>query len=474
MTSRREFLALMAAAVLPPVPRLAPLQRTGPSQNIIVLGGGLAGLCAAYELQNLGHRATVLEAQTRPGGRVRTLRDFAPGLYTEAGAESIPGVHDLTQHYARTFGLTLLPNSVPGARSLYQVRGQRIVPGDTATWPYELTDEERKLGLAGLFKKYIEEAADQATTAGFADRPVRAMAPWDRETPGAWLRSRGASPAAVELMTLGFGADFGSAASFLLHRLNSRGSTASYRIEGGNDRLPAEFARRVAIRYGAAVAAVKQDDRGVEVVVRSGGAVEALRGDRAICALPCPVIGRIFDEARLSDVKQRAIREQHYSRTVKVFLQSRTRFWLKDGWSGHVTTDLPIERLTPDPGADPGSRGALAAYPIGEYTATLEKMTSEERVRAALEQARQIFPDLGASFEGGVDHCWGLDPWQRGAFALHTPGQIGFIDVLAGPEGRIHFAGEHTSAWTGWMQGALESARRVVREITGTGVSSRS
>ena len=33
-------------------------------------------------------------------------------------------------------------------------------------------------------------------------------------------------------------------------------------------------------------------------------------------------------------------------------------------------------------------------------------------------------------------------------------------------EGRIHFAGEHTSAWTGWMQGALESARRVVREIT--------
>jgi hypothetical protein len=83
------------------------------------------------------------------------------------------------------------------------------------------------------------------------------MAPWDHETPGAWLRSRGASPAAVELMTLGFGANFGSAASFLLHRLNSRGSTASYRIEGGNDRLPAEFARRVAIRYGAAVFAVE-------------------------------------------------------------------------------------------------------------------------------------------------------------------------------------------------------------------------
>jgi len=177
------------------------------------------------------------------------------------------------------------------------------------------------------------------------------------------------------------------------------------------------------------------------------------------------MIDRVFDDARLSPAKQRAIREQHYSRTVKVFLQSRTRFWLKDGWSGFVESDLPIERLTPDPGVDPESRGALAAYPIGAYTATLEQMSETERVAAAREQATRIFPALLTQFEGGLSHCWGLDPWQRGAFALHTPGQIGFIDTLAAAEGRIHFAGEHTSPWTGWMQGALESARRVVAEI---------
>jgi monoamine oxidase len=179
------------------------------------------------------------------------------------------------------------------------------------------------------------------------------------------------------------------------------------------------------------------------------------------------VIGRILDGARLSPAKAKAIREQHYSRTVKVFLQSRTRFWLKDGLSGHVTTDLPIERLTPDPGADPGSRGALTAYPIGEYANALEAMSERDRVAAAFDQARQIFPELGTSYEGGVAHCWGADPWQRGSFALHTPNQIGFIDTLGAPEGRIHFAGEHTSPWTGWMQGAFDSARRVVREING-------
>ena len=458
----------MAAAVVPAVPQVERLQRRGAAQRVIVLGAGLAGLSSAYELQNLGHTVSVLEAQMRPGGRVRTLREsFAPGLYTEAGAESIPGVHDLTQHYAREFGLTLVPTLVPGTRSFYHVRGQRIASGDTAVWPFDLTDEERTLGLAGLFRKYIDEAREQAVAAGFAQQPVRALSAWDRDTPGAWLRSRGASPAAAELITLGFGTEFGSAASFLLHGLNSRGSTISYRIEGGNDRLPREFSKRVEVRYGAPVVGVKQDDRGVEVSIRIAGGTETLTADRVVCAMPCPVIGRIFQDARLSNAKQQAIREQNYSRTVKVFLQTRTRFWLKDGSSGFVTTDLPIERLTPDPGADPGARGALTAYPIGAYTSALEKMNEEERVAAALEQARQIFPELSKAFEGGVAHCWGLDPWQRGSFALHTPGQIGFIETLGRPEGRIHFAGEHTSAWTGWMQGAFESARRVVRELNG-------
>jgi monoamine oxidase len=466
MNTRREFLTLMAAAALPALAQIDRLQRRGPSQRVIVLGAGLAGLCTAYELQKLGHAVTIVEAQSRPGGRVRTLRaPFAPGLYTEAGAESIPGVHNLTQEYAREFGLRLVPNSVPGTRSFYHVRGQRVTPNDGAVWPYDLTEDEKKLGLGGLFRKYVDEASRQARAAGFVDHPAQAMRAWDDLKPGAWLRSQGASQAAAELVTLGFGTDFGSAASFLLHGLNSQGGSISYRIEDGNERLPQEFAKRVDIRYGTPVVAVNQTDRGVEVRVRRNGGTDTLTAERAVCALPCPVVGRIFDEARLSSEKQRAIREQNYSRTIKVFLQTRTRFWLRDGLSGFVTTDLPIERLTPDPGGDPGSRGALAAYPIGDYTAKLEAMSDEERVAAALDQAQKIFPELSSAFEGGVAHCWGLDPWERGSFALHTPGQIGFIDMLAKPEGRIHFAGEHTSAWTGWMQGALESARRVVGEI---------
>src|SRR5471032_999032 len=212
--SRREFLALMAAAMpLPPLRRssgqaVERLQRRGPSQRVIVLGAGLAGLSSAYELQNLGHTVLVLEAQSRPGGRVRTLREaFAPGLYTEAGAESIPAAHDLTQHYAREFGLRLLPDAVPGTRGFYYVRGQRVSPNDAAVWPLDLTADERTLGLAGLFRKFVDEAEEQALAAGYARQPVRALSAWDPYTARAWLRSRGASPAAAELITLGYGTE---------------------------------------------------------------------------------------------------------------------------------------------------------------------------------------------------------------------------------------------------------------------------
>jgi monoamine oxidase len=77
--------------------------------------------------------------------------------------------------------------------------------------------------------------------------------------------------------------------------LNSRGSTVSYRIEGGNDRLPTQLATRVDVRYGTPVIGVTQDDRGVEVVIGAGGVTQTLKADRLVCAIPTPVIGRLFD-----------------------------------------------------------------------------------------------------------------------------------------------------------------------------------
>src|SRR3954469_3791924 len=99
---RRDFLkqgAFAAAAAFVAPARMGTAQvltgsqtglgRTSAPRKVVILGGGLAGLSAGYELTRAGHDVKVLEAQERPGGRVLTLRAFDEGLYGDAGAARI-------------------------------------------------------------------------------------------------------------------------------------------------------------------------------------------------------------------------------------------------------------------------------------------------------------------------------------------------------------------------------------------------
>lgn len=102
---RRSALAVAGVGLVPP-----GLVVKGPAKKVLILGAGMAGLAAGYELSELGHDITILEARTRPGGRVFTLREpFADGLYAEAGAARIRNNHHLTLKYVKTFNLPLEP-----------------------------------------------------------------------------------------------------------------------------------------------------------------------------------------------------------------------------------------------------------------------------------------------------------------------------------------------------------------------------
>src|SRR5829696_5634482 len=151
---RRDFLRQSAAAaatllVSPVSARTVTqgrLERQGPSKRVIIVGAGLAGLSAGYELTQAGHDVTILEARTRPGCRVHTLRDpFPDGLYAEAGASRVPNHHHFTLKYTELFGLTLDPFQPHDLASVYHVRGQsiRVTPGQNVEWPYRLTPDER-------------------------------------------------------------------------------------------------------------------------------------------------------------------------------------------------------------------------------------------------------------------------------------------------------------------------------------------
>jgi monoamine oxidase len=156
-----------------------------------------------------------------------------------------------------------------------------------------------------------------------------------------------------------------------------------------------------------------------------------------------------------------------YLSASKIFLQSKKRFWREEGLSGFATTDLPIGQIWDMTYGQPGTRGILQAFPISVYSRRVSAMSEHDRIEGALEHVEAVFPGMRAQFEVGVTKCWDEDEWARGASAYYKPGQFSSVLPHVGrPEGRIHFAGEHTSVWIdGWMQGALESGNRVAKEV---------
>jgi monoamine oxidase len=454
------------------------LKRRGLAGKVIIIGAGLSGLSAGYELTRAGHEVTILEAQTRVGGRVFTLRTpFSDGLYAEAGAMFIPETHDLTLHYVKAFDLPLDPRMEPNLSYVTYVRGKRILSSeDTRMEPlFNLTPEEQRIGLGGLWEKYGPESVSQEL--GNPTDPnwsVESVKKYDRMSYVDFLRSRGASEEAVALMTFGWSNLWGeglasvSVLTVMRDSFHLRNSEKEYVIRGGNDLLPKAFAARLAdkIHYGAAVVKIEHNPQRVRVTFLQAGTHHSIEADHLVCAIPFSVLRRIDVSPRFSPEKQKAINELPYFSAARVSLQSRKRFWVEAGLNGFGRTDLPIANLFDMTANQSGQRGVLQSYLGGARARHLIELKENQRISFVLEQVEKVFPGIRENFEGGVSKCWDEDEWARGASSWYRPGQMGELwPHIAKPEGRVHFAGEHTSAWIRWMQGALHSGNRVAREV---------
>ena len=332
----------------------------------------------------------------------------------------------------------------------------------------DLKPDEQMTTPAELLARYVGELPSElgdprASRAAFARWEAYERLTWPE-----WLRSRGASQDAVRLMTVGADSSTVSALYVLRQYAMLRASTQRYKIGGGMDRLPAAMGASLAgiIRYNSPVVGVERVATRFRVNYREGAAVRSIEAARVVFAVPASTIRQIEMKPRLSRPKEQAIEQLAYYDGVRFLLQVKRPFWKAAGLTGSARTDRATETWDAANDQRVSARGILGATAGGEMGRGAPGMTPEASLSAGVDLVADAFPAIRSEFEKGAVYRWSAEPWTRGAFAVYRPGQMTtLMPVLASAESGLHFAGEHTSNWTGWMEGALESGERAAREV---------
>ncbi|MCL4721166.1 MAG: FAD-dependent oxidoreductase [Gammaproteobacteria bacterium] len=452
-------------ATLPPA--LSGCGRVARDARVIIIGAGLSGLNAALLLEEQGVDVLVLEGSPRIGGRVHTL-DQVPGRPEAGGTEIGAGYGRVRDMAARVSGGLKLQRWMDTVELplVMHVDGETLTVEDWArSGNNRLVGDERGLIPAALSNRYAARPSPLPDLDSWLDP---ALATFDIPY-GDHLRSLGASEAALRILSREIPSGDVNTMSALWQLRTERAYSVMGRIPdldriaAGSSRLPEGMAAQLKreIRLNTHITGIESTADGVELIDEAG---RKYRADHVICTVPLTLLRRMRIAPELPPLQAAAVRESPYGPMTSVYFSVKSRYWEDDGLPAGIWSNQGFNQILPFVTAQ------------GDYLwmiikdAAFATLGDEEIMQRTQADLARIRPSTVGRVEATAVVNWSSYPWLLGHSFYAAPGQISrFGTQFALPHGRIHFAGEHTSATLMGMEGAMESGERAALEVLARG-----